>query len=170
MTYFQVIWSKQSTSKMNIIANLVQFITKYFLPWMAHVYQYFSKYKMLGSKYKKASYLNCLRSTVTIISNPSASEWVGDSLSLSVFSDRGHRGPYSPYKPCNHNIYIGIIIFPDIDVHNLQVILNLKKINKNKHKRWGLVIGNNHSTSIYYNSSDLTNILAEIEPNTAITH
>ena len=32
-----------------------------------------------------------------------------------LFGDRGHRGPYSPYKPCNHNLYIGIIIFPHID-------------------------------------------------------
>ena len=34
---------------------------------------------------------------------------------IGLFEDRGHRGPYSPYKPCNHNLYIGIIIFPHID-------------------------------------------------------
>ena len=34
---------------------------------------------------------------------------------ISLFGDRGHRGPYSPYKLCNHNLYIGIIIFPHID-------------------------------------------------------
>ena len=34
---------------------------------------------------------------------------------ISLFGDRGHRGPYSQYKPCNHNLYIGIIIFPHID-------------------------------------------------------
>ena len=34
---------------------------------------------------------------------------------IGLFGDRGHRGPYSPYKPCNHNLYIGIIIFPHID-------------------------------------------------------
>ena len=34
---------------------------------------------------------------------------------ICLFGDRGHRGPYSPYKPCNHNLYIGIIIFPHID-------------------------------------------------------
>ena len=34
---------------------------------------------------------------------------------ISLFGDRGHRGPYSPYKPCNHNLYIGMIIFPHID-------------------------------------------------------
>ena len=34
---------------------------------------------------------------------------------ISLFGDRGHRGPYSTYKPCNHNLYIGIIIFPHID-------------------------------------------------------
>ena len=28
--------------------------------------------------------------------------------------DRGHRDPYSPYTPCNHNLYIGIVIFPHI--------------------------------------------------------
>ena len=34
---------------------------------------------------------------------------------IGLFKSRGHRGPYSPYKPCNHNLYIGIIIFPHID-------------------------------------------------------
>ena len=33
-----------------------------------------------------------------------------ERLSLLAFS-----GTYSPYKPCNHNQYIGIIIFPHID-------------------------------------------------------
>ena len=34
---------------------------------------------------------------------------------IGLFEDRGHRGPYSPYKPFDHNLYIGIIIFPHID-------------------------------------------------------
>ena len=34
---------------------------------------------------------------------------------IGLFEDRGHRGPYSPYKPFNHNLYIGIIIFPHMD-------------------------------------------------------
>ena len=34
---------------------------------------------------------------------------------IGLFEERGHRGPYSPYKPFNHNLYIGIIIFPHID-------------------------------------------------------
>ena len=34
---------------------------------------------------------------------------------ISFFEDRGHQGPYSPYKLFNHNLYIGIIIFPHID-------------------------------------------------------
>ena len=34
---------------------------------------------------------------------------------IGLFEDRGHRGPYCPYKPFNHNLYIGIIIFPHID-------------------------------------------------------
>ena len=41
------------------------------------------------------------------------SEWVIKFNGLFGYS--GHRGPYSPYKPCNHNLYIGIIIFPHID-------------------------------------------------------
>ena len=31
---------------------------------------------------------------------------------ISLLGDRRHRGPY---KPCNHILYIGIIIFPHID-------------------------------------------------------
>ena len=34
---------------------------------------------------------------------------------IGLFENRGHRGPYSPYKPFNHNLNIGIIIFPHID-------------------------------------------------------
>ena len=34
---------------------------------------------------------------------------------IGLFGDRGHQGPYSPYKQCNHNLYIGIIIFRHID-------------------------------------------------------
>ena len=34
---------------------------------------------------------------------------------IGLFEDRGHRGPYSPYEPFNHNLYIGIIILPHID-------------------------------------------------------
>ena len=41
-------------------------------------------------------------------------EWVIKSNGLS--GDSGQPGPYSPYKPCNHSLYIGIIIFPHIDL------------------------------------------------------
>ena len=34
---------------------------------------------------------------------------------IGLLGDSGHRGPYSPYKPCNHNLYIGIIVFLHID-------------------------------------------------------
>ena len=34
---------------------------------------------------------------------------------IGLFEDRGHLGPYSPYKLLNHNLYIGIIIFPHTD-------------------------------------------------------
>ena len=40
--------------------------------------------------------------------------FVSDSV-LRPFWDSVHRGPCSPYKPCNHNLHIGIIIFPHID-------------------------------------------------------
>ena len=41
------------------------------------------------------------------------SEWVIKFNGLS--GDSGQRGPYSPYKPCNHSLYIGIIILPHIN-------------------------------------------------------
>ena len=53
------------------------------------------------------------------------SEWVIKFNDL--FGDSGHRGPYSPYKPCNHSLYIGIIIFLHIDNTNLQATINFKK-------------------------------------------
>ena len=34
---------------------------------------------------------------------------------IGLLGDRGQQGSYSPYKPCNHNLYIGMIIFPHID-------------------------------------------------------
>ena len=34
---------------------------------------------------------------------------------IGLFADREHQGPHSPYKPYNHNLYIGMIIFPHID-------------------------------------------------------
>ena len=50
-----------------------------------------------------------------------SSDWVIKFNSLS--RDSGRQGPYSPYEPCNHNLYIGIIIFP----HNLHATVNTKK-------------------------------------------
>ena len=46
---------------------------------------------------------------------------------IGLFEDRGHQGPYSPYKPFNHNLYIGIIIFPHIDNPQSTGIINLRK-------------------------------------------
>ena len=58
---------------------------------------------------------------------------------IGLFENRGHRGPYSPYKPFNHNLYIGIIIFPHID--NPQYTgYDLPKKKPNKiinEKKWG---------------------------------
>ena len=34
---------------------------------------------------------------------------------IGLFGDRGHQDPYSPYKPCNNSLYIGMVIFPHID-------------------------------------------------------
>ena len=47
----------------------------------------------------------------TVLTHPQwVSEWV------TKFNDLlGTVDPYSPYKPCNHNLYIGIITFPHID-------------------------------------------------------
>ena len=44
-------------------------------------------------------------------------QWVNEWVIKfnSLFGTARHWGPYSPYKPCNHNLYIGIIIFPHTD-------------------------------------------------------
>ena len=34
---------------------------------------------------------------------------------VHLIVNNGQRGPCNPYKPCNHNLYIGINIFPHID-------------------------------------------------------
>ena len=65
------------------------------------------------------------------------SEWVYDYV-LRPFSDSRQRGPYSPYKPCHHNLYIGITIFPHIDNTQSTGYNYLKKreIERNT-KKWG---------------------------------
>ena len=58
---------------------------------------------------------------------------------IGLFENRGHRGPYSPYKPFNHNLYIGIIIFPHID-NSQYTGYDLPKKKPNKiinEKKWG---------------------------------
>ena len=46
----------------------------------------------------------------------SESEWVSEWVIKinGLFGKSGHWGPCSPYKPCNNNLYIGIIIFSHI--------------------------------------------------------
>ena len=63
--------------------------------------------------------------------------WVIKLNGLSV--DSGQRGPYSPYKPCNHSLYIGIIIFLTYITHNLQLTITFKKkgIKKEQQKSEG---------------------------------
>ena len=51
----------------------------------------------------------------------------GDIKFIALFWDRAHRGPCSSYKPCNHNLYIGIIIFPHISNPQSTGYINLKK-------------------------------------------
>ena len=36
-------------------------------------------------------------------------KWEREIKFIGLFADRGHRGPNSPYKPCNHNLYIAIV-------------------------------------------------------------
>ena len=47
-------------------------------------------------------------------------KWVSGWLNLTAFY--GQRGPCNPYKLCDHNLYIGIIIFPHINntIYRLQ--------------------------------------------------
>ena len=82
-------------------------------------------------------------------------EWLIKFNSLS--GNRRQRGPYSPYKLCNHSLYIGIIIFPHID--NTQST----DIKKETQKKWGhplrwLVIGDGNSTSVHNYSKYLTTV------------
>ena len=90
-------------------------------------------------------------------------EWVIDFNDLLGHS--GHQGPCSPYKPCNHSLYIGIIIFLHMDNTICRPQLTLRNnISKKKHKRWGYplswtVIGDGNSTSVYNNSKYITTSL-----------
>ena len=58
-----------------------------------------------------------------------------------LFWDSGHWGPCSQYKLCNHNLYVGVIIFPHRDntqhisqkhVNNLKII---SQVNTEKHAK-----------------------------------
>ena len=48
--------------------------------------------------------------------------------------DSGQRGPY---KPCNHSLYIGIIIFPHIDstIYRPQLTLRKKELKERARER-----------------------------------
>ena len=59
--------------------------------------------------------MEILFALLAIHPQPPAREREREIKFIGLFEDRGHRGPYSPYKPFNHNLYIGIIIFPHID-------------------------------------------------------
>ena len=65
------------------------------------------------------------------------SEWVIKFNSLS--GDGGQRGPFSPYEPCNHSLYIAIIIFPHIGntQSTAQATINFKRkgIKKKNNKK-----------------------------------
>ena len=57
----------------------------------------------------------------------------------------GHRGPCDPYKTCDHNLCIGIIIFPHIDNPKSTGYIckpwEFKKDNDNYRKSWDYVSG-----------------------------
>ena len=79
------------------------------------------------------------------------SEWL--DLTPGLSGDSGQRGPYCPYKPCNHSLYIGIIISLHID--NTQATINFKK-KKIKERGGGgghplswQIIGEKDSGSVY---------------------
>ena len=48
-----------------------------------------------------------------VVSSVLATEQGGSNL--MAFPDIGQWGPCNPYKPCNYDLYIGIIIFPHKD-------------------------------------------------------
>ena len=50
---------------------------------------------------------------VSHLHRPNKGEWMIKFNGLS--EDSRQRGPYGPYKPSNHSLYIRIIIFPHID-------------------------------------------------------
>ena len=58
---------------------------------------------------------------------------------ISLFGDRGHWGPYSPYLPCNHNLYIGIIAQPTLQCNVVShwlgacTILCMRTANERQH-------------------------------------
>ena len=57
----------------------------------------------------------CILSKIALKFVPNGPEREREIKFIGLFENRGHRGPYSPYKPFNHDLYIGIIIFPHID-------------------------------------------------------
>ena len=69
------------------------------------------------------------QSIIHALSVQELSEWVIKFNSLS--RDSGQRGPYSPYKPCNHSLYNGIIIFTRIDYRKFSNIRRTQSQNIN---------------------------------------
>ena len=70
--------------------------------------------------------------------NIPVSEWVIKFNGLS--GDSGQWSPHSPYyKPSNHSLYIGIIIFPHIDntIYRPQLTLRKRELKKEQQKREG---------------------------------
>ena len=89
-----------------------------------------------------------------VLATTEVSEWMIRFNSLS--GDSVEWGPYSPYKPCNHSIYIEIIIFPHIDntIYRPQLTLREKGIKNEEQKKWEhpltwQIIGGKDSGSLY---------------------
>ena len=97
----------------------------------------------------------CITQAGSGIVNHSSWEREREIKFFGLFGDRGHQGPYSPYKPCNHNLYIGIIIFPHIDNpqatgYNQPKKKTIKIINEKSEGPINLtIIGEKDSGSVY---------------------
>ena len=122
-SYNPGLWSGAPHSKCFccLCSNHVQWIQQ----WQPHqsfqVQLFYAEFLCFIGIHWLLSVSNC--SFVTIASNRTVWHCIVISLwerereikFIGLFEDRGHRGSYSPYKPFNHNLYIGIIIFPHID-------------------------------------------------------
>ena len=94
---------------LNLVLRIV-FVSLGLVASHMHIYIYICLY--IGATNTSATYPN---TAPTACATGGQTEREGEIKFIGLFEDRGHRGPYSPYKLFNHNLYIRIIIFPHID-------------------------------------------------------